>query len=388
MNNSFKELVSFIRNIYGKEYVPLHRPVFEGNERQYLIDCVDSNFVSTVGSQVEEFEKQIAKFVGSNYAVAVVNGTAALQIALQLAGVRQNEEVITQSVSFIAICNAISYIGSNPVFIDVDSDTMGMSPNSLNSFLRENSLLRNGQAYNKTTGKRFAACCPMHTFGTPCRVREIVEVCEQFGIPVVEDAAESLGSYLSDRHVGTFGKLAAISFNGNKVITTGGGGMIITNDEKLAFQAKHLTTTAKVAHPYQFIHDEIGYNFRLPNLNACLGIAQMEKLQKILRIKTEIQTLYADFFSNKKWEFFSAPEGSISNYWLNAVLMDSSDERDAFLEYSNAHGVMTRPLWGLLSGQAMFRNCQCDDLIHSRLLEERLVNLPSSVPNDQFSRLA
>lgn len=388
MNNSFKELVSFIRNIYGKEYVPLHRPVFEGNERQYLIDCVDSNFVSTVGSQVEEFEKQIAKFVGSNYAVAVVNGTAALQIALQLAGVRQNEEVITQSVSFIAICNAISYIGSKPVFVDVDSDTMGMSPNSLDSFLRENSLLRNGQAYNKTTGKRFAACCPMHTFGTPCRVREIVEVCEQFGIPVVEDAAESLGSYLSDRHVGTFGKLAAISFNGNKVITTGGGGMIITNDEKLAFQAKHITTTAKVAHPYQFIHDEIGYNFRLPNLNACLGIAQMEKLQKILRIKTEIQTLYADFFSNKKWEFFSAPEGSISNYWLNAVLMDSSDERDAFLEYSNAHGVMTRPLWGLLSGQAMFRNCQCDDLIHSRLLEERLVNLPSSVPNDQFSRLA
>lgn len=388
MNDSFKEVISFIRSIYGKEYVPLHRPVFEGNERQYLVDCVDSNFVSTVGSQVDEFENQIAKFVGSTYAVAVVNGTAALQIALQLAGVRHGDEVITQSVSFIAICNAISYTGAKPVFVDVDLDTMGMSPDALDSFLRQNSTLRDGHAYNKTTGKRFAACCPMHTFGTPCRVREIVEVCDQFGIPVVEDAAESLGSYLSDRHVGTFGKLAAVSFNGNKVITTGGGGMILTNDEKLARQAKHLTTTAKVAHPYQFIHDEIGYNFRLPNLNACLGIAQMEKLEKILRIKTEIQSLYADFFNNKKWEFFSAPEGRTSNYWLNVVLMGSADERDAFLEYSNGQGVMTRPLWGLLSGQVMFRDCQCDDLVNSKWLEERVVNLPSSVPQERFFQLA
>ena len=388
MNDSFKEVINFIRSIYGKEYVPLHRPVFEGNERQYLVDCVDSNFVSTVGSQVDEFEKDVGKFVGSDYAVAVVNGTAALQIALQLAGVGKDDEVITQAVSFIAVCNAVSYIGAKPVFVDVDLDTMGMSPHSLDSFLRKNSTLRDGRAYNKTTGKRFAACCPMHTFGTPCKIREIVEVCDQFGIPVVEDAAESLGSYLSERHVGTFGKLAAVSFNGNKVITTGGGGMILTDDEKLASRARHLTTTAKVAHPYQFIHDEIGYNFRLPSLNACLGRAQMEKLEKILLIKAQVQSLYAEFFYDKKWKLFSAPEGRTSNYWLNVLLMDSSDERDAFLEYSNAQGVMTRPLWGLLSGQAMFRECQADDLVHSRWLEERIVNLPSSVPQERFFQLA
>jgi len=388
MNDSFKEVTNFIRSIYGKEYVPLHRPVFEGNERQYLVDCVDSNFVSTVGSQVDEFEKDVGKFVGSDYAVAVVNGTAALQIALQLAGVGKDDEVITQAVSFIAVCNAVSYIGAKPVFVDVDLDTMGMSPHSLDSFLRKNSTLRDGRACNKMTGKRFAACCPMHTFGTPCRIREIVEVCDQFGIPVVEDAAESLGSYLSERHVGTFGKLAAVSFNGNKVITTGGGGMILTDDEKLASRARHLTATAKVAHPYQFIHDEIGYNFRMPSLNACLGRAQMEKLEKILLIKAKVQSLYADFFYDKKWKLFSAPEGRTSNYWLNVLLMDSSDERDAFLEYSNAQGVMTRPLWGLLSGQAMFCECQADDLVHSRWLEERIVNLPSSVPQERFFQLA
>ena len=367
--------------------MPLHRPVFEGNERQYLVDCVDSNFVSTVGSQVDEFEKDVGKFVGSDYAVAVVNGTAALQIALQLAGVGKDEEVITQAVSFIAVCNAVNYIGAKPVFVDVDLDTMGMSPHSLDSFRVRIRRCGMGELTTKRPAKglRLAALCILSVLR---RIQEIVEVCDQFGIPVVEDAAESLGSYLSERHVGTFGKLAAVSFNGNKVITTGGGGMILTDDEKLASRARHLTTTAKVAHPYQFIHDEIGYNFRLPSLNACLGRAQMEKLEKILLIKAQVQSLYADFFYDKKWKLFSAPEGRTSNYWLNVLLMDSSDERDAFLEYSNAEGVMTRPLWGLLSGQAMFRECQADDLVHSRWLEERIVNLPSSVPQERFFQLA
>lgn len=382
MAKQFSEIINFIRSIYGKDFIPLHRPVFYGNEKQYLVDCIDSNFVSTVGKQVELFENDVATFTRSKYAVAVVNGTAALQVALQLAGVKNDEEVITQAVSFIATCNAISYLGARPVFVDVDLDTMGMSPQSLESFLKKNSKTRNGIAYNKTTGKRFAACCPMHTFGTPCRIREIVEICNQYGIPVVEDAAESLGSYVEGQHqhVGSFGKMAAVSFNGNKVITTGGGGMILTDDANLASRAKHLTTTAKVPHPFLFMHDEIGYNFRLPNLNASVGRAQMEKLGEILNIKKDIQKKYSNFFKDTKWKFYEAPKNVISNYWLNVLFLDSTEEKDSFLKYSNNAGVMTRPLWGLLSNQAMFRDCQSDDLHNSKWLEERAVNIPSSVP--------
>ena len=380
MHNQFSEVINFTRSIYGNEYIPLHRPFFNGKEKQYLVDCIESNFVSTVGKEVELFEKDVASFTGSKFAIAVVNGTAALQVSLQLARVQQDEEVITQAVSFIATCNAISYIGARPVFVDIDLDTMGMSPQALEFFLKENSKIRNGHSYNTTTGKRFAACCPMHTFGTPCRIREIVEICNKYGIPVVEDAAESLGSFVEHKHVGVFGELAAVSFNGNKVITTGGGGMILTDDENLAIRAKHLTTTAKVPHPFFFMHDEIGYNFRLPSLNACLGRAQMEKLDEILNIKKNIQLKYFNFFKDTKWNLYKAPENVISNYWLNVLFLDSAEERNAFLKYSNSAGVMTRPLWGLLSNQAMFRDCQTDELINSKWLEERAVNIPSSVP--------
>ncbi|MFZ4540051.1 aminotransferase class I/II-fold pyridoxal phosphate-dependent enzyme, partial [Propionivibrio sp.] len=263
--SAFPHIVDFIRKIYGGDSVTLHRPVFEGNEKQYLSDCIDSNFVSSVGAKVTEFEQQIAAFTGAKYAVATVNGTAALHVALQLVGVERDDEVITQALTFIATCNALSYAGAHPVFVDVDRDTWGLSPAALRQFLASHAEIRHGRAFNKSTGRRLTACVPMHTFGLPCRIEEIVSICEECGIAVVEDAAESLGSYVGTRHTGTYGKLATLSFNGNKVITTGGGGMIITDDAALAAHAKHLTTTAKVPHPFEFVHDEVGYNYRLPN---------------------------------------------------------------------------------------------------------------------------
>ena len=380
-------LIALVRSIYGDGFIPLHRPVFEGNEKQYLIDCIDSNFVSSVGAKVTEFEQQIAKFTGAQYAIATVNGTAALHVALDLVGVERGDEVLTQALTFIATCNAISHAGAQPVFIDVDRDTMGMGANALRRFLIEHAEMRDGQAYNKGTGRRFAACSPMHTFGQPCRIEEIVAICSEYGIPVVEDAAESLGSYVGERHTGTFGKLATLSFNGNKVITTGGGGMIITDDEALAKRAKHLTTTAKVPHPYEFVHDEIGYNYRMPNLNAALGCAQMEMLPAMLAIKAEVAARYAAFFAGTGIQFVTPPEGSTSNYWLNAIVLGADVERDTFLEYTNSRDVMTRPIWRLMSGLEMFKHCQHDGLENSHWLEERVVNLPSSVPESEFWRL-
>ncbi len=381
-------LIGLVRTIYGGGFIPLHRPVFEGNEREYLVDCIDSNFVSSVGAQVVEFEKLITSLTGAKYAVATVNGTAALHVAFELAGVERNDEVLSQPLTFIATCNALSYTGAKPVFIDVDRDTMGMSPVALSSFLAAHADVRDGMAYNNRTGRRLAACVPMHTFGLPCRIEEIVAICDEYNIPVVEDAAESLGSYVGDRHTGTFGKLATLSFNGNKVITTGGGGMIITDDEALAKRAKHLTTTAKVPHPYEFVHDEVGYNYRLPNLNAALGCAQMEKLPQMLAIKADVAARYAAFFTDSGVHFAQAREGTTSNYWLNAIVLGSKAERDAFLEYTNSRDVMTRPVWRLMSRLEMFKDCQNDGLENSRWLEARVVNLPSSVPESEFGRLA
>jgi len=380
-------LIALVREKFGPEFVPLHRPVFEGNERQYLVDCIDSNFVSSVGERVIEFEQRIADFTGAKYAVATVNGTAALHIALELAGVERGHEVISQALTFIATCNAISYVGAKPVFVDVDRDTLGMSPKALQDWLNANAELKEGKAWNKTTGARISACVPMHTFGLPCRIAEIVEVCIRWGITVVEDAAESLGSYVGDQHTGTFGKLATLSFNGNKVITTGGGGMIITNDESIAKRAKYITTTAKVPHPYEFVHDEIGYNYRLPNLNAALGCAQMEKLPVMLQIKNDIATSYDKFCAQQGIHYMQAPSGTHPNYWLNAIVLSSLQERDEFLEYTNAQGVMTRPVWRLMSSLSMFENCQNDGLENSLWLEARVVNIPSSVPESEFARL-
>jgi aminotransferase in exopolysaccharide biosynthesis len=377
----YQKTIDMVRAIYGSEFIPLHRPVFEGNEKQYLIDCIDSNFVSSVGAEVTEFEQQIAAFTGAKYAVATVNGTAALHVALQLVGVQRDDEVITQALTFIATCNALSYAGAHPVFVDVDRDTLGLSPTALRQFLVSHAEMRHGRAFNKSTGRRLTACVPMHTFGFPCRIEEIVSICDDYGIAVVEDAAESLGSYVGTRHTGTFGKLATLSFNGNKVITTGGGGMIITDDAALAAHAKHLTTTAKVPHPFEFVHDEVGYNYRLPNLNAALGCAQMERLPEMLAVKAEVSRRYADFFESVGITSMRAPGGTIANYWLNAIVMDSLQERDAFLEFTNSRGVMTRPIWRLMTHLAMFKHYQHDGLVNSLWLEDRVVNIPSSVPD-------
>jgi aminotransferase in exopolysaccharide biosynthesis len=374
------DLVRMVREIYGDSSVPLHRPVFGGSERQDLVACIDSNFVSSVGEKVTEMERRVADFAGARFGVAVVNGTNALQVALRLVGVERDSEVITQALTFVATCNAVSYLGAHPVFVDVERSTLGMSPDALRAFLEEFGERREDGCFNRSTGRRIAACQPMHTFGHPVRIDEIAEICSDWGIALVEDAAESLGSYYRGRHTGGFGRLGVFSFNGNKIVTTGGGGMVVTDDEMLAQRAKHLTTTAKVPHPYEYVHDELGYNFRMPNLNAALGCAQMEQLPGFLVAKREIAAHYARFFTERSIEFVREPDGAKSNYWLNAIVLNSREERDRFLKETNDQGVMTRPIWRLMSDLPMYRHCQADDLSMSRWLEERVVNLPSSVP--------
>ena len=380
-----KTILSFVdqaKLFFGEDFIPLHRPMFEGNERQYLIDCIDSNFVSSVGEKVTELEEKVAEFTGSKYAVATVNGTAALHVAIKLAGVQPGDEVISQALTFIATCNAISYAGAKPLFVDVDIDTMGLSPAALKSFLEENAEKNMSGTFNKTSGKKISACIPMHTFGFPCRIAEIAEICAEWGIALVEDAAESLGSYADDCHTGSFSKMATLSFNGNKIITTGGGGMIITDDEELAKRAKHITTTAKVPHLYEFVHDEIGYNYRMPNINAALGCAQMERLNEFLNIKTQLANQWDKFFSDRGIIFVKALDGNKANHWLNTIILDSRDDRDEFLKLTNANNVMTRPIWTLMSKLPMFKSCQTDNLENSLWLEDRVVNIPSSVPDE------
>ena len=379
-------LTELARKIYGDGPVPLHRPVFEGHERQYLVDCIDSNFVSSVGKQVTEFERQVAKFTGVRFAIATVNGTASLHASLQLVGVQRDDEVLSQALTFVATCNAISYLGAYPVFVDVDLDTMGLSPIALLQFLETHCEKRDGVTWNKTTGRRITACVPMHTFGLPLRIEEVANICTDWGIALVEDAAESLGSYVGGRHTGTFGRMATLSFNGNKVITTGGGGMILTNDEQLAREAKHLTTTAKMPHPFEFVHDQVGYNYRMPNLNAALGCAQMERLSEVLKIKVDLAERYADFFKTQDIPFAQGRMGTTANYWLNAIVLGSRAERDDFLEYTNNNGVMTRPIWKLMSGLKMFKDCQTDGLKNSLWLQDRVVNVPSSVPDGALAK--
>ncbi len=376
-----QKLVEFIQDIYKtKEFLPLHEPRFIGNEKKYLNDCIDSTFVSSVGKYVDRFEKEFASYIGSKYAIATVNGTSALHISLLLADVKANNEVITQPLTFIATCNAISYIGAKPVFVDVDLDTMGLSPKSLQEFLEKNCELADGHCINKTTNKIIKACVPMHTFGHPCRIDEIKDICNKWYISLVEDAAESLGSYYKGKHTGTFGKLGAFSFNGNKIITSGGGGVIVTNDEKLAKRAKYLTTTAKVPHPYEYRHDEIGYNYRMPNINAALLVAQLEQLDKFLVNKRDLASKYEKFFNvYSEIKFVKEPQNSNSNYWLQAVILKDIDSRNKFLDYTNKNEVMTRPIWKLMNELEMFKDCQCADLKHAKYLEQRVVNISSGV---------
>ncbi len=378
---TYQFIIDKIRDIYDEpeKFIPLHAPLFVGNEKKYLNECIDSTYVSSVGRFVNLFEEKISEFTGSKRAVVCVNGTNALYLALNLVGVKQYDEVITQPLTFIATANAISYCGALPIFLDVDRNTMGLSPESLKSFLATSSEMKDGECYNLVTGKRIKACVPMHTFGHPCRIDEIVAICEKYKIELIEDAAESIGSYYKGKHTGTFGKIGVLSFNGNKTITTGGGGMLLFNDEKMASRAKHLSTQAKIAHPWEFVHDEVGYNYRMPNINAALGVAQLESLSFFLEKKRLLAEEYSFFFKDKNVDFFHEPENSISNYWLNVILLESKTERDIFLAESNNQKVMTRPVWRLMNKLTMFEKCQCSDLSNAEWLEKRVVNIPSSV---------
>jgi perosamine synthetase len=376
----FESSVSFIRNLFPKEdFIPLHTPQFDEKEKELLCECIDSTFVSSVGKFVGLFEQKVANFTGAKHAIALVNGTQALFLALKLANVRRETEVITQSLTFIATANTISYAGATPIFLDVDRDTFGLSPKALSDFLEKNTIQKNGCCWNRITEKQITACIPMHTFGHPCRIEEIKQLCENHNIFLVEDSAESLGSYYRQKHTGRFGKLGIFSFNGNKIITTGGGGMIITDDEDLAQKAKHLSTTAKENHPWEFIHNEIGFNYRMPNINAALGVAQMEKLPNYIKSKRELTQLYKDFFASENIKFLKEPDNCHSNYWLNAVILKDKIERDHFLKVTNNHAIMTRCLWRPMHMLPMFRDCQTDALGNTEYLYNRVVNIPSSV---------
>ena len=376
----FEKAIDFIQDIYQtKDFIPLHEPRFIGNEKKYLNECIDSTYVSSVGKFVDEFEKKVAQYVGAKYAIATTNGTSALHIALLLSNVTKNDEVITQPLTFIAICNAISYCGAAPVFIDVDKDNMGLSPTALKRFLESNTIIENQQCVNNTTGKIIKACVPMHTFGHPCRIDEIKKICDKYYISLVEDAAESLGSFYKDKHTGTYGQMGVLSFNGNKIITGGGGGCIITNNEALAKKAKHLTTTAKVPHKWKYTHNMIGYNYRMPNLNAALLTSQLENLQTFLSSKRSIAMAYKEFFKDKPYGFVEEPANSQSNYWLNAIILQDKGERDLFLHETNSKGVTTRPIWTLMNKLNMFQGLQCGELSNAEWLEQRVANIPSSV---------
>lgn len=376
----YKAVVDFIHKLYGIDgLVPLHAPYFAGNEKKYLNECIDTTFVSSVGKFVDRFEEMVTDYTGAAKAVVCVSGTNALHMALLLVGVERDDEVISQALTFVATANAISYIGAHPVFIDVDKDTMGLSPEKLEKWLQVSAEMKNGFCYNKKTGRRIKACVPMHTFGHPVRIVELARVCEQYHIELVEDAAESIGSFYKGQHTGTFGKIGVISFNGNKTITTGGGGMLLFKDAELGAYAKHLTTQAKVPHRWEFIHDHIGYNYRMPNINAALGCAQMENLSRYVENKRETAVIYKKFFADLSMDFFAEPADSCSNYWLNAVILPEKADRDRFLEYTNDHGVMTRPVWGLMNKLPMFDKCETDDLTNTYWFEERVVNIPSSV---------
>lgn len=440
---NYQHIIDYIRSLYPKrDFIPLHEPYFCGNEKKYLADCVDSTFVSSVGKYVDRFEEMIRDYTGAKYAIATVNGTAALHVALKLAGVEQGDLVITQPLTFIATCNAIAYCGAEPAFVDIDRDTLGMSPESLEAWLSANTVIDDGACYylpridanersrintNRALGQdqgnvieqtapytesskpfsqasdnplvdirdlslvnisgkqRISACVPMHTFGHPCRIDRIIEVCNKFHIPVVEDSAESIGSYYKGQHTGTFGKLGILSFNGNKTITTGGGGMIITNDDELGPLAKHITTTAKKPHPWNFEHDMVGFNYRMPNVNAALGCAQMERLKDILKNKRNTAHAYRDFFSQvAEIDYVPEPQDTISNYWLNVILLKDLEERDEMLKQSNENKVMTRPAWILMNELEMFRSAMRANIDISKEIADRLVNIPSSFGSIQL----
>ncbi len=377
----YQNVICFIKDLYGnQEFTPLSVPKFIGNEKKYLNECIDTTFVSSVGKFVDRFENDMAEYTGAKKAVVCVSGTNALHMAMMLVGVERDDEVLTQALTFIATCNAISYIGAHPVFIDVDKRTMGLSPDALKDWLQKNSEIRNEQCYNISTGRRIKACVPMHTFGHPVHIVEIADICAEYHIELVEDDAESIGSKYKGIHTGLFGKVGALSFNGNKTITTGGGGMLLFMDEELGTLAKHLTTQAKVPHRWEFRHDHIGYNYRMPNINAALGCAQLEHLDEYIADKRETAKAYEEFFMNvNDIDFFTEPADSFSNYWLNAVILKDKNAQQKFLQETNDNGVMTRPIWELMNRLPMFEKCQHDSLANTIWFADRVVNIPSSV---------
>jgi perosamine synthetase len=374
------EIISFIKKTFNSDnFIPLHAPKFTGREKEYIMEAVDSTFVSSVGAFVDRFELMIESISHTKKAVAVVNGTSALQVALRLSGVKNGDEVITQALTFIATVNAIIYNGASPIFLDVDLDTMGLSPYSVQTFLDENGELREGVCYNKKTNKKIAACMPMHTFGFPVHLEELIIICKKWNIPIVEDAAESIGSEYYGQPTGSFGRLGAFSFNGNKIVTSGGGGVIVTNDMQLGIKAKHLTTTAKVPHPFEYAHDEIGYNFRMPNLNAALACAQIEQLDFFIQNKRSLALEYNTFFKTKGINFRTELPNTKANYWLMCLQLDNKKERDIFLKETNENKIMTRPIWQLIFKSPIYSGFQRDAQENAIYLEERIVNIPSSV---------
>jgi len=374
-----KELVAFIQSIYNtKEFIALHEPKFFGNEKKYLNECIDSTFVSSVGKFVDKLEIDFAKYVGAKFAVALINGTSALHLALRLVDVGKGDEVITQALSFVATSNAIKYCGAEPIFLDVERDTMGLSPNAVRDFLEKNCQLINHKCINKTTNRTIKAVVPMHTFGHPCNIEEIQQICKEWHIALVEDSAESLGSFYKKKHTGTFGELGVFSFNGNKIITSGGGGMIVTQSEVLAKRAKHLSTTAKIDHPFEYEHDALAYNYRMPNINAALLVAQLENLEKLLKSKKILAHRYAEFFKNDDIKLMKQSKNTTPNHWLNAIVLKNREQRDSYLECLNENGVMTRPIWKLLNQLPMYKESQSDSLVNSLYFQDRVINLPSS----------
>lgn len=376
----YKCVIDFIRSIYnGKEFVPLHEPLFKGNERKFVLDAIDSTYVSSVGEYVNKFEEAVKELTGCGSAVACVNGTAALHLSLLIAGVKRDELVITQPLSFVATCNSILHAGAEPVFVDVDRKTLGMSPSALEDFIEHECEFRNGALIHVKSSKRVAACVPVHAFGHPVEIDKVISICENYKLPVIEDATESLGSYYKDKHTGTFGVIGVLSFNGNKTITSGGGGMILTKNESDGKLAKHFSTQSKIPHKWEFDHDSVGFNYRMPNINAALGYAQLEMLDKYIENKRELAELYKEFFEKSEIEFFNEPENSRSNYWLNSIFLKSKHERDEFLNETNENGIQTRPAWRLLSELPMFNKCICMNIENAQFISDRLVNIPSSV---------
>lgn len=377
---NYKDTIDFIKKTFNtSDFIPLHAPKFAGNEKKYVLETIESTFVSSVGAFVNTFEDTMVKITNTQKAVAVVNGTAGIQMALKLAGVKQGDEVLTQALTFVATANAISYCNAHPVFLDVDLDTMGLSPNAVRAFLEEHAEVRQDGCYNKKTNRKIAACLPMHTFGFPVHLEELIAVCNKWNVPIVEDAAESLGSEYKDKPTGSFGTLGVFSFNGNKIVTCGGGGAIVTNDPILGDKGKYLTTTAKVPHPYEYVHDEIGYNYRMPNLNAALACAQLEQLDSFLNNKRALAQQYKSYFDKKGIEFRTETPNTKANYWLMCVELENKKERDLFLKETNANTVMTRPIWQLMFRLQMYKDCQKDEQKNALFLEERIVNIPSSV---------